>query len=164
MSHPRARNPGRCPDVKDLRLGVIIHRKTRFQIWAFLVALLLVGQPVWIVFAQKPILLWSGMAIFCGALTAFAALLVTTPPDAIRLHVRQSGWIILAGALWLLGVSLWIIGPGDGFGASIWTICVLSLTILCLWLLRRSDKSLWWATLFAWNPLTLLVPMLFPAA
>jgi len=141
-----------------------IDRVLRFRIWIALVAILLLGQPLWLFFRLASAQLFLGLFFLLACIFGFAALLWTTPSDAIRLKVATSFWTILAGTVWLQTWAVAVIGPPAAPDTLLWTAGVVATTILCMGLLWRSDKSLWWATLFAWNPLTLLGPTLLSAA
>jgi hypothetical protein len=71
-----------------------------------------------------------------------AALLLSTPVDAIRLKPRNSIVFVLAIAILLAAIGgSWIA----------WT--TLAATGLLVVLLATRRASVWWATLLGWNPL-----------
>lgn len=142
----------------------MLDRVLRFRLWAALVAILLLGQPLVLFAGTKRESVWLALIPFLLPLFVFVALLATTPPDAIRLKPKTSFWLILGGTIWLQAWAATVIGPVAAPYALLWTAGILATTILCMGLLWRSDKSLWWATLFAWNPLTLLWPVILSAA
>ncbi len=139
-------------------------RPARFRIWAVLTLLLLLGQPGWCFLIGYRTVFWMGLTLFIAALAAFAVLLVTTPPDALRLPARQSWWLIFGGMLWLQGWALGASGRGDHLAAAGISLALLGVMLVLMEMLRRSDKALWWGTLLAWNPLATLLPLMLAVA
>ena len=102
----------------------------------------------WIVVATALLafqLVWKTAAGVVAAellVLALSALLLTTPPDAIRLPRPTSEILILAGTFVLQR------------NAGVHSICVALL--ICVFLLlvaRRARISPWWAAVICWNPL-----------
>lgn len=95
-----------------------VTRRVRFGLWVGLVALILMGQPVWMAMLRGPrvldhdALLIGGHLLFTAALAAMLLLLRTTPGDAIRLKPVISRAIILIGAVILQGAAIVLLWPG----------------------------------------------------
>jgi len=114
----------------------------RFRCWQLCVAILLLGQPAWFFLLRGPRILDNDTILFAGwigfsrVIALVAWLLKTTPPDAIKLPVKRSVWIILLGAMWLHGCAIHSLRPG------------LSDDVLRY----RSDGQLWRS---GWSPYSL---------
>jgi hypothetical protein len=133
------------------------HPRRRFAVWTAAVLVLLVGQLVWLfllhVSRSKSILIGGTIALLCP-LVLIVVLLTTTPPNAIKLQPRTSRWIILGGAA-LLQLTAAVLFRSDR--ACAWCVASVGLTLVLLFVLRTKSRSAWWAVLFAWNPLVVIV-------
>jgi hypothetical protein len=105
-------------------------RYLRFTVWSLAVAIASIGQ-----------ILGASDSLIIICLATIAALLATTPGNAIRLPR-------LISELLILGVTiLQLIAPGKNH-----PFLRLSITILILFFLRVRRRSAWWAVLIAWFP------------
>ena len=96
----------------------------------------------------------GGWLVLGALMAALAALLLTTPPDAIRLPRPRSERLIVSGgvALQVLAVVIASPHPFDARGIGAAFVAVVG-TIVILRMLRAKGASAWAAALFAWNPL-----------
>ena len=116
----------------------------RFAVWIIAGIGALGGQLPWLKWmrlAPSKLLRHAGQCSVLVCLAVIFFLLLTTPPDAIRLPRWLSEILILGGA-----VSLYLLGDPKKRGWS------LMLTAALLLALRLARKSPWWAVLVAWFP------------
>jgi hypothetical protein len=141
-----------APPTDRPRLAV----RARFAAWVLIVSALLIGTPAWVWIcdpADQRLAgpsLWAGYAPLAIAILALAALLATTPADAIRLKPLRSVFIVTLGAAWLQAVAA--LASQD---PARWAIAaaVVGLAAGAAGTLARLGRSAWIATLFAWHPL-----------
>jgi len=108
-----------------------IMRFTRLAIWIITAAGALAGQ----------LIPRAGMRVSVASLAVLLILLLTTPPDAIRLPRWLSEILILGGS-----VAIQFIGHR----VDRWWMLILDVMLLIV--LRVTSQSAWWAALFAWLP------------
>lgn len=157
MTEPASEQPqllGYATDDRRLRRIAV-----RFLVWRvviyFLIAIdfsLLVAGSLPPPYRQVPVFPLCGLA--GAALFLLWWLLHSTPPDAIRLRPHVS-LIVIVGVNSLLSHGALFLQPTRFavFSAAAWTAaCSASLLVAF-----TRERSLWWATLFAWHPAGLIL-------
>ena len=131
--------------------------RLRLYAWYLVCASLLAGHAVWFVALRAAdhsrSVLFAGYGAL-GALTvALAVLLITTPPDAIRLPRPRSERLIAAGAVGLYVCAMLVASPASASVRVVGAACVaLAGTLVILRIVRWTGASAWVAALFGWNP------------
>jgi hypothetical protein len=117
-------------------------RNGRLLIWTLAVAGVWFAQALTLYFPHRTAALaWTARGLCVLGLLVIAALLATTPVNAIRLRRPTSEILILAVAM--------LITCRESFRL---VILRLAATVVLLVLLRFQKNSAWWAVLIAWLP------------
>jgi hypothetical protein len=118
---------------------------------------LLVGQLAWLMLLRSS----RSPGVFVGGAVALqlpaiviAALLTTTPRNAIKLRSATSERVVIGGVLLRQLLALVLLRPQH---ALVVAAAVVVTTIALLVVLRRAGLSPWWATPVVWNPLLIVL-------
>ncbi|HEY7090915.1 MAG TPA: hypothetical protein VH518_22655 [Tepidisphaeraceae bacterium] len=141
----------------------MISRRLRFSLWIALAVAIPLLQILWtwrlsaaVSSDQRSRILIGGCIAINALLLAIAVLLRTTRPDAIRLKPLTSLCIIVGVSLLLQLAALSILGSDSLYRPIVAIASVGFAAVLC-WVLNRQGQSPWWAVLFAWNPLVMVI-------
>lgn len=122
----------------------------RLNVWRGVVATTLVADLAVAVADRRTVAL-AGTLVASASLLMMWLLLLTTPPDAIRLPRGRSERIIGGAAIVLYALAATVGPPANLLVLSI----AFAATILGLIATRRLDVSAWWIALVAWHPLVI---------
>lgn len=132
--------------------------RVRFRIWQIVIALILLGMPVWLHLGHREFdrAALLGWCVLSSLSLAIWILLRTTPPNAIKVPVSKSQRIILLGTLWLHAHAIiaWNAQPiawRIGFA-----VLMLAAAGLLLNVCARTRISPWYVAIIAWHPLMIL--------
>ena len=142
----------------------MILRRLRFSLWIALVVAIPLLQILWMRRLDAAVssdrenrTLIGGCTAINALLLMVAVLLWTTPPSAIRLRPLTSFFIIVGVSVLLQLAARSILGSEDLLYRPIVALAFVGFAAVFCWVLIWKGQSPWWAVLFAWNPLVIVL-------
>ena len=128
--------------------------RRRFIVWIVNVVAVLVVSSAWFVvvrFSRDTVVLWGGAMLVLALLGGLAWLIVTTPPDAVRLSVLRSALCLALGSAELSAVAALTSSPTrlDAIKLAALPLQAAALAVG----FSRVRKTPWSTALLLWNPL-----------